>query len=163
MCWETKKHIKPHVADKDLHVYKICLRQYNDGALPYYYPTRVFYEEGKTYAADHFVEPQPLHYDFVYMEIHHGMHSYSCKRQIKLYEKIPCTICSYFDGGSYLGNYNIKLNLLLALCSIPKGTTYYLNENGEYVSEFIKMDKFLVLTESSIDVLNKEIKKWDNE
>lgn len=165
MCWETKKCIKPHIADKDLHVYKICLRHYNYGALPYYQTARGFYVEGKTYDADNFDRPYPtdiLHDDCVY-EIYHGMHSYSCECQIKQYGEIPSNVCPYIDGGGYLGHYNMRLNLFLALCSIPKGTTYYLNEKGEYVSKSIKMNKFLVLTKNTIDILNKELKKWNNE
>ena len=163
MCWETKKCIKPHIADKDLHVYKICLRHYNYGALPYYQPGKAFYAEGKTYDADQFDAPYPSHCNYNIYEIYHGMHSYSCECQIKQYGEIPSNVCPYIDGGGYLGHYSMNLNLLLVLCSIPKGTTYYLNEKGEYVSESIKMDKFLVLTKSTIDTLNKELKKWNNE
>jgi len=164
MCWKTKKCIKPHIADKDLHVYKICLRHYNYGALPYYQTASEFYEEGETYDADQPDKPCPSQeFDDCIYEIYRGMHSYSCKCQIKLYGEIPSNVCPYIDGGGYLGHYNIKLNLLLVLCSIPKGTTYYVNENGEYVSESIKMNKFLVLTKNTIDTLNKELKKWSNE
>jgi hypothetical protein len=169
MCWETKKCIKPHIADKDLHVYKICLRYYNYGALPYFQKAREFYEEGKTYDADHFDKPRPLiplYSDHYIYEIYHGMHSYSCKCQLMqgaITNGVNLVLVTPLSPKGVIAHYNTKLNIILALCSIPKGTTYYVNENGEYVSESIKMDKFLVFTKNTIDTLNEELKKWNND
>ena len=165
MCWTSKKHINPITADKDVHVYKICL-EHGLAALPYYQTAREFYEEGKTYKADRLDEPYQTYEDHFY-EIYHGMHSYSCKCQL-----IQGAITSDVNlinidtlaaKDYYMAHYNKNLRLLLVLCSIPKGATYYVNESGEYVSESIKIEKFFAFNVYSIDKMNKILKRWDNE
>lgn len=146
MCWIGKNC--PIVADKDISVFKIGVQKKSSKKI-YSYFQFMIYELGITYRSD-IVKYDGLH-DPDCITILEGLHSYSMDVAV-IQSK------NKYDGSSYIKavikrNGNEKLleryclnnveeyKLVVMDCIIPKGATYYKNEDGEIVSNLIKFVK----------------------
>lgn len=115
MCWRTiyRKYKKPHISKRNINVCKVvAIGQDNEGNTiirPKCRSRELIYELNKQYNTHISIE------DYTYLAIiTKGFHSYAY-RLLK------------YKGAGYCE--------AIMHCIIPKGTTYYLNESGEYVSE----------------------------
>jgi len=143
MCWESKKKCVRLLADKDIHVFKICkkCRSNSNVVLPYFYSEKAVYQDGKTYESDRPIEilkeHKVLSLSLIKVNsILNGIHSYSCDCVILHYGDVFAITDKY---GSTLETYKSNVAVVVE-CSIPKGTAYYVNEHGEYVSDKIKIE-----------------------
>lgn len=158
MCWITyfSKHGTPIKAEKDVKVFKVCAIDKDGYAIPYYmYP--VFYKEykkGETYHLPDelkIFENSPTSYRSSGFHADYGFHAYSSEH------------CQYGKSGENILTSDIEVltvssvedkhrcdyyrpqfygNAILE-CSIPEGTTYYENENGEIVTEALRVDNII--------------------
>ena len=115
MCWKTiyRKSKKPHIAKRNIKVFKVVIieknKEGNTIIRPKYRSKKLIYELNKQYDTQISIE------EYTYLAIiTKGFHSYAY-RLLK------------YKGTGYCE--------AIMHCVIPKGTTYYLNEYGEYVSE----------------------------
>lgn len=162
MCWTTYKEelAKTRTADKDIKAFKVC-RPTDDPnyAKPYYFNHYGDYKVGNTYfiCADIFVRQiRPPHLHTCY-EIDRGYHSYNPEKVSVSIDENPMDdaitllrndvktpLHSYSvtrnDNGVKIDYFLLKRNLVKVNCTIPKGATYYENENGEFVSDIIRID-----------------------
>ena len=153
MCWITDERTTAQVAKEDIPVFKLCTRDMSNNILPYYYSNKLKYEVDLTYTSKihKFKNAAGQH------EINRGIHSYSPK----------CTISSFSYGVSVispefrtLDNY-CRYALCMILCVIPEGSTFYLNEKGEYVSNRITVVKAIDWTTDDMEISpNKILNKW---
>jgi hypothetical protein len=135
MCWITKKkeYIERRVADSDIHVFKICYRYIDDKTDWYesaYY--NYVYEIGRHYRQELGI-PDLNEFDNDYI-IDEGFHSYdasSVRIGLSGCDHIQVILKSRFGG--IFKNSSIRTVVRLN-CIIPKGASYYVNEEGEYVS-----------------------------
>ena len=136
MCWVTydKKYKKFKVAEEDIPVFKVVRK---NSLLSYYTDYPYILNE------IHTTEPIKINHSLVYhgeeWKIEKGFHSYSVECiteiargargwNIKVYDSDKKTVLlDYYEMSS-----TCKLE-----CIIPKGSLYYVNEWGEYVSESI--------------------------
>ena len=119
------------------------------------------YQVGGIYKADLFDRPIK---DAKAYTICHGIHSYSLECKFDDLESNTHIYVYSCSQKRFLLNYYRKASSCLVLCSIPKGSIYYLNENGEYVSEYIRIDNIIPIKQSAkkVDSLNYELVKWNN-
>lgn len=159
MCWSTNfpELAAPKTAKKPIKVYKVCKKRPNSDIIISYYMNHE-YKVGETYrmAADFEV----IDYDEVeptrpYYEINAGFHSYSHeKTKVKmtyhyngddrklievLFGDQNCTI-DYFKVSHY-----DTIDIVRVECTIPEGSTYYENANGEIVSNAITIDSITTI------------------
>lgn len=129
MCWATRLKPVLLVAEEDIPVKKIL----RDTMEPYYHPT-LKYEIGKEYYT--FMESpyRPIGFH-QFMQIGYGFHSYHNMCTFTIEQ--GSTLCVRFNGHTVCVYPN--KNILIADCVITKGSTYYLNEFHEYVSNCIKV------------------------
>ncbi len=136
MCWISKKSIQPIIATEDISVIKVLskhIRLYKEVLISPYYGME--YKLDELYETDIKVE----HGDCI-TSISEGFHSYSLKCPLKKTSNAlivwtkDCTnvITGYID--------NVTPDTVY-LAVIPKGATYYENDNGEIVSNQIKLLK----------------------
>ena len=145
MCWTGKLEDK-HVAQEDIRVFKVCRPCCWLGpnyAAPYfmYLNTGLLYEKGRTYYSQfdiryHWAKDKTV-------EINQGIHSYAIgnsqgSESVKEYS-------DYFeDSFSIIEScHSYGANSRIVLCTIPKGSVYYLNNEGCYVSECLRIDKII--------------------
>ena len=133
MCWTNNFKIAVCTADKDIPIFKICHYLDNTSLCSYY--SYFEYELNKVYKLE---EKLSLYYNDYMMqyEISKGFHSYdkSCSVNKK---PSALTIVSYYRD--LLDNYNPHCVKVRGY--IPKGSHYYLNTIGEYVSDSICLTK----------------------
>ena len=142
MCWNSKDVIAK-IADNDIECFKIVLQDGSNTIYSYYQEFK--YELNKLYKTElNFIK----HRSLGYTSILQGFHSYSneLKYDITYYNLIPLikvfndktdnTFQAYMVH-STLSNKNILAKSVIANCIIPKGSTYYVNEHGEIVSNQI--------------------------
>lgn len=117
MCWRTfkNKHKQPHVAKRNIKTIKLVYVD-KDGIYPLLL-NNLTYEINKQYNEK--ITTTNIH---PWLVIEKGFHSYTNKMKDTFLLRLKD--CKY----EYIK---------LMYCIIPKGTTYYLNETGEYVSEAI--------------------------
>ena len=132
MCWYGRL-LDEKVAKKDITTYKILGRKGD----VYFAPYRDFqYKVGKIYST----EIKPNVYNLV-IEIYEGVHSlhedcrvqYSCPTAFFIYNTFGLWIYSICTASNR--------NVVIAKCTIPQGTRYFENEDGEIVSESIRIDE----------------------
>lgn len=129
MCWITyvSSFVEPQYAETDIDVYKIVrLRRKRFGRIVFeapfhdsdfkYKPNKVYYQEMEV------VKKVTEEGDFLYQEIHTGLHCLNSSKAVT----------------RYLGNF-WNYNLTLVRAVIPKGTKYFINESGEIVTERLKI------------------------
>ncbi len=142
MCWTGKRFFErmPRIALRDIEVYKVLTKE---GESPYQGYQYEFNQETKQISlkSNKCILPGTI-------EIKYGYHSYSHKcKFVKLFfiNTTHITVLSKkrkentntVIGGFYNNNVIYK-------AIIPKGTIYYQNRNGEYVSEKIIVTDELV-------------------
>ena len=122
MCWITKcnKHMEEKIAKRNINTWKIVsIKSDTDGNItfkPRYYDYKTTYCLNQQYNTSiHIKDVEDW-----YMIIDYGIHSYS-KHAIN-----DRRIVTQYEKG-----------LAIMECIIPRGTKYYINEYGEYVSESI--------------------------
>lgn len=129
MCWATR--LKPHilVAEKDIPTIKI-LRS----TLESYYFSDFKYNIGEVKYSLLATPYHPIGFS-EFLQIDYGLHSYhpDCgvvRTNLYIYVKLlkDSIITKYYD-----------MAILVANCVIPEGSSYYLNEWGEYVSSRLKV------------------------
>lgn len=138
MCWRGFKAEKK-IAQKDFNVYKVLRSNGKNSLL--ISPFRYFpYSLGKEYKAEIHVEDAIFPYEKDI--INEGLHCYSehCMvRQLNGYIKVDNS------SGRPLECYNVpsypSYFLVVIKCTIPKGTVYYENGNGEIVTEKYILNK----------------------
>lgn len=158
MCWIICQEKAPRVriAKEDIKVYKILMVQKCGNDLckysaPYY--EKFFYEIGKVYSTDK-MEVRYAYEDFPCFLIDYGFHSYSpdCKVDISY-------ICAYGRYNKIIRIYprkSVKGGLDFWMesperafgifeATIPAGSRYYINPNGEMVSNCFRVDKLVSL------------------
>lgn len=129
MCWISKERIK-RIAKEDIPVFKIVNRDKTSVFRNFLYEENTEYSLGKEI---HVYESGIMHFF-----INEGFHSY-CKK---------CEITYTYSDGFFrvidlVGTVLLgRKSLLILECLIPKGATYYINEEGECVSDKLKTLKF---------------------
>lgn len=149
MCWhgilENKK-----IATEDVKCYKIVLRFVDEPYLcfrPYfrYKNTPMEYEIGKTYHDKICLEITKY---TGHVTIHKGIHCYDSSVCIcsfygdygKQYEVSNLLLCTTFSKiGTFFSRSDCEA--VLVECTIPKGTLYYVNDEGEIVTEKLIINK----------------------
>lgn len=138
MCWTSQQQPVAMIATKDIPVYKI-MKVFKGGIYNeiYSYYQSFRYELDSKYEGK-LDNPHKYGYEarIPCYEINKGYHSYSSElteitypfkdfREIRVKDVRPViTLGTYCTG-------------VVIQCAIPKGARYYLNENGEYVSNQI--------------------------
>lgn len=158
MCWTKINNVEILTAEKDIRVFKIVGKTKGGILRPYYtYNNHVYLikeensfipieidscnEYGKK--CNKWGKETPLYY-----YIDEGYHSYMAE-SIPEVEHMGYFIKVFYKTAfSNLGVYNTFgfvdfSSLCLVECTIPKGTRYCVNSNGECVSERIIIDKIL--------------------
>ena len=138
MCWRAFKAEKK-IAQTDFNVYKALIRNVENSLL--FSPFRYFpYCLGKEYKAEIHVEE-----DNIFDTIDEGLHCYSEECMVKEF-------CKSIAVGNPYGQtlecytsefYRLGTSLVVIKCTIPKGTAYYENGNGEIVTEKYTLDKIV--------------------
>jgi len=132
MCWVTNITPQSKLAEEDIPVFKVVRK---NSLLSYYTDYPYILNEVHT------TKPLKINHSSVEeWKIQEGFHSYS----IECVTKIVRTVCgrsikvynSDKDDEVLLDYYEISSTCKLE-CLIPKGSLYYVNEWGEYVSESI--------------------------
>ena len=134
MCWIGNKG--PIILDKDISVFKIVV---NKGVDIYSYYQSFLYQLNKLYTEE--LDVRKANGSII---INKGFHSYSTKCSIGKIGDRYITVRSmsdYYDDEIY---YELLDITLIQLCIIPSGSTVYINQSGEVVSDKI------ILTEKQI-------------
>ena len=145
MCWSSgfkKLSECKRIARKDVHVRKFVNGSKSPNKVMSYF-TGFVYKLGKTYYDDYISTLDWCNNSFGVC-IFVGFNSYSTECKITRSQETTSngekkyTIDVYSpDGAEILENYEPD-GLLMLECVIPKGSTYYVNEYAEIVSERIK-------------------------
>lgn len=158
MCWITyfTKHGTPIKAEKDVKVFKVCTVDREGYAVPYYmhYSLCLRYKKGETYHLPYelkiFENSTALHHSSGF-HADYGFHAYNSEHcqygksgENILTSDIEVLTVSDVDDKHRCDYYRPQLygNAILE-CSIPEGTTYYENENGEIVTDAIRVDNII--------------------
>ena len=131
MCWTVSMTPQSKLAEEDIPVFKIVRRN-----LKAYY-RNFHYSIGEVFKTEISV---PMYSPCKVFYIEEGFHSYSnqeCKTAITETLSEPIiTVFHMFHGELYrLDSY---IDACILECVIPKGSIYYINPRGEYVSDKIK-------------------------
>lgn len=144
MCWVTKNKPVKQVAKRNIKVQKVlhltsygfvspCFDIYKwKKSLPNtsYLETP---EESYKYPYDNYIYPEnPIKKKY---KINYGLHS--CKKIVRNGDGF-CTVDDNMNEHYLM---MAMANDFICECIIPKGSTYYLNEYGEYVSDTLKFVK----------------------
>jgi hypothetical protein len=147
MCWLSKSKPIERMADKDIVVYKIVSKgDRNGNVLNYFYNGGyITYYKGN--------ESEKINISPIYVEygisdnyyiIEEGYHSYSldCRMHLIMESLLKFKEFDVFsnseDSKLILMAYYIRESDRIGKFVIPKGSKYYLNDKGEYVSDNIK-------------------------
>ena len=143
MCWLGKLENK-HVAKEDIRVFKVCKLAFNKDIVPYFKPYQDIktYREGETYYDSIGIEYSSQCSGLA--EITQGLHSYTIGNYEGSESLEACStfICDGFTVIESNREYNNN-GARIVLCTIPKGSIYYLNRRGEIVSNCLRVDKIL--------------------
>lgn len=166
MCWYNQIPSERKVAESDVKVVKFLAMDEDDNNV-FYSPYNPFrYELGKVYTEEGFKEPEKAiggWYNGLYV-VNLGFHTYSLMNKFEVNNglvKVLANDSIFLDSWYYLhdvtyihdieATYCVELPMFLCLCTIPKGAAYYINDNGECVSEKIRIDKVLDYLENLTD------------
>lgn len=153
MCWVGKIENK-HTAKNNIKTFKVCRITPDKKIKPYYKINGdiKIYKEGETYYSPFGV----AYTGSDYIKIDAGLHSYEIYNESIGME-------SYFtynelmvikSSTSYEG-----VNARIVLCTIPKGSKYFINDEGEIVSNCIVINKVIKsrVTYDNIKKINDKI------
>lgn len=149
MCWRTskKKYAKLKIAEDDIPVFKIVNKDVIDGYYkPCIYPDGIFYSGGKLYLLDGKIEIKP---EFDKWKVNEGFHSYSRNYVHLEHRHGPVPFLDVkTNHGNYITTYTVQecigsaCRRVVMNCVIPKGTVYCENQNGQMVSEALRVVGF---------------------
>ena len=130
MCWKSKLMPQKLVAKRDIPIVKILAPN-----MCAYFFRGFQYDLNKRYLTK-LEKPKwnLLHDNYI---INHGFHSYSKKVKMAIDEDYIHVF--YPSCGVYMTVYSSVANIVNGI--IPKGSHYYLNDDGEYVSDSIIITK----------------------
>ena len=138
MCWTSyNKKISAKIAKQDIHTIKFVDNKFiNDKAYVSCYRKYVYIKNKPAPK----IKITPLNDVFrdglTKQVINEGYHSYSAEIKTEIVRDEedcnPTYICLYSTNGAYMDCFKVK-RVRQVTCIIPKGTKYYVNENGEYV------------------------------
>lgn len=129
MCWISRQKPEARIAGKDIPVIKI-LKFNNYTLFSFHYKFNYF--KNRKYEINNL---EINDYSFIsYYTITKGFHSYSNDCKII---PLQSNFFKIIYNNKYVDAYPTPF--VKASCIIPKGSEYYLNENGEYVSNSIKI------------------------
>lgn len=138
MCWASKT-LTMHISDGKVKVFKVCTLNNNGEISGYYYKwfKYVLNQEYQTNINIHSTIYSIENQTHIGNE---GFHSYSAK------ECLLETNNEGFDVYNKKTNflitgYNSYTNIVVVEGYLPKGTTYYINQDGEIISDRIILEK----------------------
>lgn len=133
MCWTSQQQPVAMIATKDISVYKI-MKVFGGEIYSYYHSFR--YELNSTYKGK-LGNPHKCSNFWCgeRYEIDKGYHSYSSELTEITYPEGFRQIC--VKDANPIIDLDTYCTGIVVQCAIPKGARYYLNENGEYVSNQI--------------------------
>jgi len=159
MCWVGLIHDKK-IAKKDITVYKVLYRFGRKNKI-YYAPFRddYHYKMGYHYTIDKL----GMKRDGMYAVINEGYHCYSLNAYANTQRdgKILNIYSSNNDRPCMLHCYVGKLacKTIIFKCTIPKGSTYYINKKGEIVTDNLILDRDLGIPANISPLRFREIHK----
>ena len=131
MCWESKKIPELKIAPIDIPVFKVVHKDHSAYYQPFYY-----YSLNKVYTTNLGV-PSGHIWERLY-QINEGFHSYSATECRVVRTHSSDGIRTYISVLHDTTKLDCYANAAIMKCVIPKGSQYYLNNRGEYVSNKIK-------------------------
>lgn len=178
MCWTSIEKPIKRIAKEDIPVFKIGkITSYGD-IKPYFYEF-TSYLMGVTY------KQRIRKYHFLrHFYIDKGLHSYSLSNiRLKPYYNVIKGIKTPYitiktdkttpESKNVIiraQDYDIS-NIAIILCTIPKGSTYYVNSCGEVVSNKLTVNSFIknpffanksnTTSATSVNRVNKLLDKWE--
>lgn len=143
MCWITFKPLKAKVAKRNIKVLKVLYIHPSEPTVlvPYFYSGVYKYSiNGKNPVIPITVIEHSNYCAYIeHCSIHEGYHSYAVNCPVRDVTSTEMFVKDhYFCDDECTGR-----QVHLVECIIPKGTTYYLNEFMEYVSENIVIKKII--------------------
>lgn len=132
MCFILDIKSFPRIALKDIKVKKLFLHTKDKYVTPY---RKFEYEKGVVYKSK-----LKLHCPSIYeMYIDEGLHSYTDKTEIDSYASVD----SHYNvkiNGRWCSLYTFEYNgVCVKECIIPKGSIYFVNKEGEVVSNRLRL------------------------
>lgn len=140
MCWITFKPLKAKVAKRDIKVLKVLYIHPSEPTvlIPYFCFGVCKYSINGENPIIH-ITANKYTPESVHCSIYEGYHSYSVNCSVRDVTPTEMFVNNYyFCDDEFTGR-----QVHLVECIIPKGTTYYLNEFMEYVSENIVIKKII--------------------
>ena len=142
MCWITFKPLKAKVAKRNIKVLKVLYIHPSEPTVlvPYFYSGVYKYSiNGENPVIPITAKGYNPNINSAPQAIREGYHSYAANCSVRDVTPTEMFVNNlYFCDDEYTGR-----QVHLVECIIPKGTTYYLNEFMEYVSENIVIKKIL--------------------
>ena len=137
MCWEGKVSDRK-IATRDIKTKKIV--EFINGSYCAYFRRNFRYELGKTYTAK--IKPYKQEPSDTHCIIDTGLHSYAWDTKMTRITDGDIVVVCARECGIRMGRfYFLRNHILVMECTIPKGTVYYENEDGEIVSEKLIINK----------------------
>ena len=170
MCWSGKIKDK-RIASRNIIVYKMLRKMIKNGKTFYQAPVMTyFYGLGHKYCMGKINPVEiPASFDINSIEINEGYHCYAGHVLVNA-DKLSNSIFIY-SGDDYtklIGGFSINSRLLispafsqyggtvLVKCTIPKGVTYYMNGDGEIVTDTIIIEEELEIPNNIIIDITEE-------
>lgn len=151
MCWTSLKKQgipQPKTVEEDIIVYKVVTVN-NRGIYSFF--QNFAYKEQKDYCLGCELTVKDNVNDYYYVIIN-GFHSYDKKVKVSVNANFSVNVYS-MDGAIYW-NY-VNHGIAIIECIVPKGSTYFENEDGEIVSNrIILTNRHLLAKEAYNQVIN---------
>lgn len=151
MCWISKEKPITKIAESDITVYKLAIIRDNKICSMMY---RFNYELNQIYNLesqltireddpDLYLDNKPRYI------IDEGYHSWS-KTPTVIQTTAPDSDITIIKIKCTAGIYYCDDRHVVLICTIPQGSTYYVNDFGEYVSDAIKINEAVPLSAESL-------------
>lgn len=147
MCWKSNV-AHEYMVNKPIKVFKILFSKSNDNT----YESLIqgfHYELNKLYKLEKEIE---VSYNGISNIINEGFHSYSFYYGIEKKAFGNNKLIGLVIPGQCIDSYRPN-DLSIIECEIPKGAIYYLNGNGEYVSDQIILKRVVAEWNTSGEVI----------
>lgn len=140
MCWISNQLPIKNVALEDIPVFKVMILLGNSRLISKYYSFE--YRIGETYSMNNDeIILHRLKYGYI---IEEGFHSYSSDSKIEVHPDMMEILNARDMCVDRMSIYS-ECTYVKVECIIPKGSEYYVNKDGEYVSNNIKIIDYNVL------------------
>ena len=145
MCWESKS-FNPQIAERDIPIFKVCRMDEIEQNYVESVFFRRYYELGKVYTNDSSftsTEEGTGEYKFLVRKAFHSYHpdiELAIKNESEGIFRFERHLTLYYNN-NYTFRYTTLSNRVIVEGYIPKGTRYCLNEDGEYISDSICLEK----------------------